>query len=57
MDAIGEVDMDLPIHHLVHRGRAKMLARVAKFLYTAMVANIRIADDQMNRLIILVTSA
>ncbi len=61
MDAVGEVDMDLltfrPVHHLVHRRRAEMLARIAKFLHTTMVTNIRIADHQVHRLVILVTRA
>ena len=57
MHAIGEVDVDLFIHHLVHRRRAEMLAGIAKFLHTTMVANIRIADHQVDRLIILMTSA
>ena len=57
MDAIREVDIDLSVYHLVHRRWAKMLAGVAVLLHTAMVANIRIADDQVDRLIVLVASA
>ena len=57
MHAIGEIDMDLPIHHLVNRRRAEMLARIPKLLHTTMVTNIRIPDNQMNRLIIVVPRA
>ena len=58
MDAIGKVDIDpLRFHHLVHGCWAKMLAGIAILLHTAMVTNIRVADDQVDRLIILVASA
>ena len=62
MDTVGKVDMDLlasrrSIHHLIHRRGAEVLAGVAEFLHTAMVANIRIADDQVHRLVIFVTRA
>src|ERR1700733_11352252 len=55
MHAIGEINMDLRIHHLVNRRRAEMLARIAKLLRTTMVTNIRIAYHQMYWLIVLVT--
>jgi hypothetical protein len=57
MDAIREVDIDPSVHHLVHRRWAKMLAGIAVLLHTAMVTNIRVADYQVDRLIILVASA
>ena len=57
MHAIREVDIDPSVHHLVHRSWAKMLAGVAVLLRTAMVTNIRVADDQVDRLIILMASA
>src|ERR1700691_901029 len=48
MNAVGEVDMQLfafrSIHHFVHRRRAEMLARIAKFLHATVVTNIHIAD-------------
>src|ERR1700728_2669984 len=41
MYAVGEVDVQLfafrPFHHFIHRGRAKMLARIAKLLHATMV--------------------
>jgi hypothetical protein len=52
MHAIGEIDMDLPIHHLVNRRWAEMLARIPKLLDTTVVTNIRIPYHQMNRLIV-----
>jgi hypothetical protein len=55
MHAIRKINMNLPIHHLVHRRRAEMLARIPKLLNTTMVTNIRIANHQMHRLIIVVT--
>jgi hypothetical protein len=57
MDAVREVDIDPSVHHLVHRCWAKMLAGIAVLLHTAMVTNIRVADYQVDRLIILVASA
>jgi hypothetical protein len=44
MHAIREIDMDLPLHHLINRRRAEMLARIPKLLNTTMVTNIRIPD-------------
>jgi hypothetical protein len=57
MHAIGEIDMDLSIHHLVNRRRAKMLTRIPEFLHTTVVTNIRIPYYQVNRLIVVVTRA
>ena len=61
MNAVGEVDVQLftfrPFHHFVHRSRAEMLARIAKLLHATMVTNIRIADHQVDRLVILMTRA
>src|ERR1700737_2258415 len=57
MHAVGEVDMDLRMHYLVNRSGAEMLAWIAELLHTTMVTNIRIADNQVYRLIVLVTRA
>ncbi len=39
------------IHHFINVGRAEVLAGAAEFLHAARVANIRIVNHQMRRLI------
>src|ERR1700723_3711829 len=57
MHAIREINMNLAIHHLIHRRGAEMLAWIPILLHTTMVTNIRIPNDQMHRLIIIMTRA
>ena len=42
------------VHHFVNIGRTEILARVAVFCYAARVADVRIVNDQMRRLIFFV---
>src|SRR5579871_81342 len=42
------------VHHLVHVRRTKILAWAAVFLHAALIAHLRIVDDQVGRLILFV---
>ncbi len=62
--AIGRVQVDLQtarrvggFDHLVHTGRAEVLARVAEFLHAAFIADVGIVNDQMRRLVFFVLCA
>src|SRR5271165_6819816 len=43
--------------HLIDTGRAEVLARIAEFLHATLIANVRVTDDQVPRLIFLMLRA
>ena len=55
MDAVREIDLEtsavLVLDHFINSGRTKILARVAVFVCAAWMADIRLQDVQMARLI------